>query len=160
MTTRVTPLDCCATARSWETVTIERASDPGCRLESLGVMRYVPVTSPGYIERYLDDGLSAETVAEAPSLSWNRDDALRRMLLRKEFRRFISRPVHYVPTAEGFGAVVPSLLGMGDVPGATGGAGTDVCIRGTDTMRRGRPSAGLLHWALADQAMPYSLILR
>jgi LysR family transcriptional regulator (chromosome initiation inhibitor) len=31
-------------------VTTERASVPGCRVESLGVMRYVPVASPGYVE--------------------------------------------------------------------------------------------------------------
>jgi hypothetical protein len=33
-------------------------------------------------------------------------------------------------------------------------ADAEVCMRGTDLMRRGRASACLLHWRLADQAMP------
>jgi LysR family transcriptional regulator (chromosome initiation inhibitor) len=97
-------------------VTTERASVPGCRVESLGVMRYVPVASPGYVERHLRDGFTAEAVAAAPSLAWNRDDALQDMLLRKVFRRVTSRPVHYVPTAEGFGAAVRAGAGWGMFP--------------------------------------------
>jgi LysR family transcriptional regulator (chromosome initiation inhibitor) len=97
-------------------VTTERRSVPGCRVQSLGVMRYVPVASPVYVERYLHDGFTAESVAAAPSLAWNRDDALQDMLLRKAFRRVISRPVHYVPTAEGFGAAVRAGVGWGMYP--------------------------------------------
>lgn len=97
-------------------VTTERTSVPGCRVLSLGVMRYVPVASPTYIERYLHDGFTAESVAVAPSLAWNRDDALQDMLLRKAFRRAFSGPVHYVPTAEGFGAAVRAGVGWGMYP--------------------------------------------
>jgi LysR family transcriptional regulator (chromosome initiation inhibitor) len=61
-------------------------------------MRYVPVASPSYIKRYLPDGFTARAVAEAPSLAWNRDDALQDMLVRKVFRRDIKRPRHFVPT--------------------------------------------------------------
>jgi LysR family transcriptional regulator, chromosome initiation inhibitor len=73
-------------------VTTERASVPGCRVESLGVMRYVPVASPGFVERYLHDGFIAEAIAEAPSLAWNRGDALQDMLLDKAFQRGIHGP--------------------------------------------------------------------
>ena len=38
-------------------VTTERTPVPGCRVESLGVMRYVPVASPAYMQRYLPDGV-------------------------------------------------------------------------------------------------------
>jgi LysR family transcriptional regulator (chromosome initiation inhibitor) len=38
------------------------------------------------------------------------------MLVRKTFRRSISRPIHYVPTAEGFGAAVRAGLGWGIYP--------------------------------------------
>jgi LysR family transcriptional regulator (chromosome initiation inhibitor) len=44
-------------------------------VQSLGVMRYVPVAVP---------------VAEVPSLAWNRDNALQDMLVRKVFRRDIA----------------------------------------------------------------------
>jgi LysR family transcriptional regulator (chromosome initiation inhibitor) len=97
-------------------VTTERHPVPGCRVESLGVMRYVPVASPGYVRRYLADGFTAHAVAQAPSLAWNRDHALQDMLVRKVFRRDIARPQHFVPTAEGFGAAVRVGLGWGMFP--------------------------------------------
>ncbi|WP_167107591.1 LysR family transcriptional regulator ArgP [Mycobacterium sp. DL592] len=97
-------------------VTTERTPVAGCRVRPLGVMRYVPVASPGYVEGYLPGGFTARAVAGAPSMAWNRDDALQDMLIRKAFRRDIDRPTHYVPTAEGFGAAVRAGLGWGMFP--------------------------------------------
>jgi LysR family transcriptional regulator, chromosome initiation inhibitor len=97
-------------------VTTERRPVPGCRVQPLGVMRYIPVASPSYLKRYLPDGFTARSVAEAPSLAWNREDALQDELARKAFRRNIARLVHFVPTAEGFGAAVRAGLGWGMYP--------------------------------------------
>lgn len=97
-------------------VTTERTPVPGCRVQSLGVMRYLSVASPYYCERYFHKGFTREAVAVAPSMAWNREDALQDMLIRKAFRRAVSRPVHYVPTAEGFGAAVRAGLGWGMYP--------------------------------------------
>jgi LysR family transcriptional regulator, chromosome initiation inhibitor len=97
-------------------VTTERTPVPGCRVQALGVMRYLPVAAPAYVARHLPDGFTADAVAGAPSLAWNRDDALQDMLLRKVFRRPTSRPTHFVPTAEGFGAAVRAGLGWGMYP--------------------------------------------
>jgi len=97
-------------------VTTERSAVPGCRVQPLGVMRYLPIASPAYVERHLSEGFTAAAVAAAPSIAWNRDDALQDMLVRKAFRRVVSRPVHYVPTAEGFGAAVRAGLGWGMYP--------------------------------------------
>jgi LysR family transcriptional regulator (chromosome initiation inhibitor) len=97
-------------------VTTERTPVPGCRVQPLGVMRYVPVASKPFIKRYLPEGFTARAVAEAPSLAWNRDDALQDDLVRKAFRRNIPRPVHLVPTAEGFSAAVRAEMGWGMFP--------------------------------------------
>jgi LysR family transcriptional regulator (chromosome initiation inhibitor) len=97
-------------------VTTERTPVPGCRVQALGVMRYVPVASPTFAERHFADGFTAKTVAAAPSLAWNRDDALQDNLVRKAFRREVPRPVHYVPTAEGFRAAMRAGLGWGMYP--------------------------------------------
>ncbi|CAN5143194.1 ArgP/LysG family DNA-binding transcriptional regulator [soil metagenome] len=97
-------------------VTAERAPVAGCRVRSLGVMRYLPVASPEFVRRFLPDGFTGSAATQAPSLAWNRDDALQDMLLRKAFRREIVRPVHYVPTAEGFGAAVRAAVGWGMYP--------------------------------------------
>jgi LysR family transcriptional regulator (chromosome initiation inhibitor) len=97
-------------------VTTERTAVPGCRVLPLGVMRYVPVANPAFRDRHLPAGFTAEAVASAPSLAWNRDDALQDLLIRKAFRRNVGRPVHYVPTAEGFAAAVRAGLGWGMFP--------------------------------------------
>ena len=97
-------------------VTTERNPVPGCRVQSLGVIRYVPVAGPIYVERYLSDGFTVDAVASAPSLAWNRDDALQDMFVRKAFRRTIPRPVNFVPTADGFGSAVRADLGWGMYP--------------------------------------------
>ena len=97
-------------------VTTERTPVPGCRARLLGVMRYVPVASPSFVREHLPDGFTAGAVAQAPSLAWNHADALQDMLVRKAFRRAIVRPVHYVPTAEGFGAAVRAAVGWGMYP--------------------------------------------
>ena len=99
-------------------VTTERAPIPGCRVRPLGRMRYVPVASRTYRERRLSDGFTARAAAVAPSLAWNRSDALQDMLVRKVFRRDIARPTHYVPTSEGFAAAVRAGLGWGMFPEA------------------------------------------
>ena len=97
-------------------VTTERHAVSGCRVQPLGVMRYIPVASAAFIKRYLPDGFTAHAVSAAASLAWNRDDALQDMLVRKVFRRDIRRPQHYVPTAEGFAAAVRAGLGWGMFP--------------------------------------------
>jgi LysR family transcriptional regulator, chromosome initiation inhibitor len=97
-------------------VTTERTPVSGCLAQPLGVMRYVPVASAAYVKRYLPDGFTAAAAAVAPSLAWNRDDALQDMLVRRVFRRDIARPQHFVPTAEGFGAAVWAGLGWGMYP--------------------------------------------
>jgi len=61
-------------------------------------------------------GFTAPAVAEAPSLAWNRDDALQDMLVRKVFRRDVRRQQHFALTAEGFGAAVRAGLGWGIYP--------------------------------------------
>jgi len=76
----------------------------------------MPGASPSYVERHLSDGFTAHAVATAPSLAWNRDDALQDMLVRKVFRRDITRPQHFVPTAEGFGSAVRAGRGWGMFP--------------------------------------------
>jgi LysR family transcriptional regulator, chromosome initiation inhibitor len=97
-------------------VTTERTPVAGCRVQPLGVMRYLAVASKGYVKRYLPEGFTAQAVARSPSMAWNRDDALQDMLVRKVFRRHIVIPQHFVPTAEGFGAAVRAGLGWGMFP--------------------------------------------
>jgi hypothetical protein len=116
--TTTTLRDYCGEARSWSghhrahssarppgTVTWRDAPCVGCQS---GLCRAIP-----------DRGLTTEAAATARSLAWNRDDAVQDMLLRKAFRRAFSRPVHYVPTAEGFAAAVRAGLGWACIPSSS-----------------------------------------
>ncbi len=97
-------------------VTTERSPVGGCRVKPLGVMRYLPVATPAFVERFLPAGFTLDAAEQAPSLAWNRDDALQDQLVRKIFRRNVPRPTHYIPTAAGFGAAVHAGLGWGMYP--------------------------------------------
>ena len=97
-------------------VTTERTPVPGCRVQALGRDALPAGGSAGLRRASSTRGFSADAVASAPSLAWNRDDALQDMLVRKVFRRSTSRPTHFVPTAEGFGAAVRAGLGWGMYP--------------------------------------------
>lgn len=97
-------------------VTTEHTPVPGCRVQSLGVMRYLPIASRSFVNRYLAEGFTAAAAAKAPALAWNRDDALQDKLVLKRFRRRINNPTHFVPTAEGFAAAVRAGLGWGMFP--------------------------------------------
>jgi LysR family transcriptional regulator (chromosome initiation inhibitor) len=66
-------------------VTAERTSVSGCRNQSLGAMRYVPVASPWFVARHLPDGFTAVAMATAPSLAWSREDALQTCRCAKPF---------------------------------------------------------------------------
>lgn len=56
---------------------VSASSDPiqGCRVEPLGVMRYLALASPSYVERHFSGGVNAESLDAAPMLLFNRKDA-------------------------------------------------------------------------------------
>jgi LysR family transcriptional regulator, chromosome initiation inhibitor len=82
----------------------------------LGVMRYVPVAGPAYVERYLSDGFTAEAAVAAPSLAWNRDDALQDMLVRKASAALLPDLSITCPLPRGLARL--GRVGMGHVPRA------------------------------------------
>ena len=75
-----------------------------------------PVASPAYIERHLPDGFTAQAVAAAPSLAWNRDDALQDMLVRKVFRRHVAQTAALRADGGGLRRRGTSGTGVGNVP--------------------------------------------
>jgi LysR family transcriptional regulator (chromosome initiation inhibitor) len=97
-------------------VTTERQPVPGCRVHPLGAMRYVPVASRKFVLRHFSKGFTTASAVSAPVVSWNRDDALQEMFVRKAFRRNLNMPVHYVPTVEGNVAAIRAGLGWGMYP--------------------------------------------
>lgn len=85
----------------------------GCTVTGLGLMRFLPVASPAFLERHpLTDGRGW---AEAPVLRFNADDAIQLRFLARRGVDFPT-PTHQVPSSEGFFDAVTRGLGWGLVP--------------------------------------------
>jgi LysR family transcriptional regulator (chromosome initiation inhibitor) len=83
----------------------------GCRVTALGKLRYRATASPDYVRRYLRDGVNANAMAKAPSLTFNQKDRLQADWLRSTFGIDDAVPTHWLPSTHGF--VDACLLGMG-----------------------------------------------
>jgi LysR family transcriptional regulator (chromosome initiation inhibitor) len=79
-------------------------ADPvaGCRSVPLGRLRYLATASPAYVARHLAGGVSAASLASAPTLRFNRTDALQRRWIRKVCRRELDPPAHCLPATQAF----------------------------------------------------------
>jgi LysR family transcriptional regulator (chromosome initiation inhibitor) len=89
---------------------------PGCLSRRLGVMRYVPVCTPTFARKWLDDGATAAALAAAPVIIYDRKDDLQDRWLRRLSRKPLQPPRHYVPAAQEFGDAVRLGMGWGMMP--------------------------------------------
>lgn len=83
----------------------------GCHITPLGTLRYHATASPDYVGRYFTAGVTAETIAEAPALTFNQKDRLQFHWLRQVLGQSVAYPTHWLPSTQGF--VDASLKGMG-----------------------------------------------
>ncbi|WP_150308043.1 LysR family transcriptional regulator ArgP [Planctomonas psychrotolerans] len=95
-------------------VTSTRRPVQGCSVVLLGVMRYIPVAAPAFLERYfggiaVDDRLAA--LDRVPLVDFDRDDDLQQAFLRDVLGRESRPPRHAIPTSHDFARAI--LLGFG-----------------------------------------------
>lgn len=83
----------------------------GCRRISLGALRYHATASPDFIARHFPQGVTAQTIGNAPALTFNQKDRLQSRWMRQVFGEDLSPPTHWLPSTQGF--VDASLSGMG-----------------------------------------------
>lgn len=88
----------------------------GCRVEPLGVMRYLALASPAYAGRHFAAGLNAESLNAAPMLMFNKKDGLQQVFLARLTDAVIKPPTHYVPTTRSFGEAVLRGMTWGMIP--------------------------------------------
>ena len=89
-------------------------ADPvqGCRIHALGSMRYAATCSPEFHRRYFANGVTAQALAQAPVLVYNRKDALQARFARRIMGSAAWQPpVWWVPSARAF--VQATLAGLG-----------------------------------------------
>jgi LysR family transcriptional regulator (chromosome initiation inhibitor) len=94
-------------------VTADPRPVQGCRVVPLGKMRYLPLATPEYAERWLTGKPLPEALAEAPMVVFNEKDVLQHRLLRKVTRRKLDPPSHAIPASAPFHEAVRIGLGWG-----------------------------------------------
>ena len=88
----------------------------GCLVEPLGVMRYLAVASPEFLRRYFPEGATAAQFRRAPTLVFNRKDALQQRFIARFTDEEVLAPTHYLPSTHGFVDAARRGLGWGMMP--------------------------------------------
>ncbi|MFW0794298.1 LysR family transcriptional regulator ArgP [Gordonia sp. CPCC 205515] len=95
-------------------------SDPlgirGCTVRRLGSMRYLPVATPEFVERWMPDGPSADAFAHAPMVLFDRNDYIQRNVLSELAAQPVSPPITYIPASTEFYRAIELGIGWGAVP--------------------------------------------
>ncbi|MCE4553738.1 LysR family transcriptional regulator ArgP [Pelomonas cellulosilytica] len=89
----------------------------GCRVEPLGVMRYVAVASPGFLATQLPDSLHAGNFADTPFLVFNRKDDNQSQWVAQAFGVRAPRlRERFVPSSEAYVTAAVRGWGVGVAP--------------------------------------------
>ncbi|GAA1908730.1 LysR family transcriptional regulator ArgP [Streptomyces sodiiphilus] len=90
----------------------------GCAVRPLGLARYLAVASPGFAARHLSDGPVADRLPDAPVIIFDRRDETQDRFVRALAPERAGAGPHrnYVPSTEGFCAMVVAGHGWGLVP--------------------------------------------
>jgi LysR family transcriptional regulator (chromosome initiation inhibitor) len=97
-------------------VTAQADPVPGCTSTRLGRMRYRPMSTADFARRWFPDGPTAEALARAPVVVFDRKDDLQHRYLHAHAGCEVAPPRHHVPASADFLAAVSLGLGWGMVP--------------------------------------------
>jgi LysR family transcriptional regulator (chromosome initiation inhibitor) len=99
-------------------VTSDSRPVAGCTVTQLGRMRYRPVASPSFAAEWFAKGPTADALAVAPVVVFDRKDELQDRYLRSVTRRELAPPRHFVPASADFAIAVELGMGWGMLPEA------------------------------------------
>ena len=83
----------------------------GCRSRKLGALRYCATASPAFVQRWFASGVNAESLGNAPSLVFDRNDRLQEQWVRRVIRKDLPLPAHRLPSSQAF--IDGALAGIG-----------------------------------------------
>jgi LysR family transcriptional regulator (chromosome initiation inhibitor) len=92
-------------------VTADPVPVQGCRTRPLGALPYAATASPDFAAAHFPDGATAEALARAPVLRFDRRDGLQARWARAVAGVDLAGPVHWLPSTQGF--VDAALAGLG-----------------------------------------------
>lgn len=82
----------------------------GCDLHPLGTLRYIATASPDFIQRHFAKGVTAESLARAPMLTFTPKDQLQNRWITAKTSVTLHPPSHQMPSTHAF--VDAALSGM------------------------------------------------
>jgi LysR family transcriptional regulator (chromosome initiation inhibitor) len=97
-------------------VTADAEPVPGCTSTRLGAMRYRVSAAPSFAARWFPGGPTADALARAPVVVFDRADELQHRYLRARAGAAAAPPVHHVPSSADYVAAVGLGFGWGMVP--------------------------------------------
>lgn len=97
-------------------VTADPEPVQGCRIRSLGALRYVAAASPDFMRVHFPRGLVAEAFATAPMLRFDRRDCLQARWAKSALGVEPNAPTHWLPSSHGFVDAAIAGLGWGMSP--------------------------------------------
>ncbi|MEV7604975.1 LysR family transcriptional regulator ArgP [Paenarthrobacter sp. NPDC089322] len=133
---------------------VTATADPvqGCRVESLGVMRYRAVAAPEYIDRWLPDfpdGVDGAALNGVPTVDFDRKDTYQWAFVTswpaaRKSPPQRKGPRHYVPASQDFGDAIRLGLGWGLIPEVQ--CGPDIAEGRLVELAPDRPFDVQLYW--------------
>ncbi|MCP2032650.1 LysR family transcriptional regulator (chromosome initiation inhibitor) [Okibacterium sp. HSC-33S16] len=97
-------------------ITTEARPVQGCTSTALGVMRYRPMASARFIDRWFPTGTDAATLAAAPMVVFDAKDDIQHRYLRMFSDTPLSPPQHFVPVSADFAEAVRLGFGWAMLP--------------------------------------------
>jgi LysR family transcriptional regulator (chromosome initiation inhibitor) len=97
-------------------VTADAVPVPGCTVTRLGGMRYRPMATPTFADRWFGDGVTNEALSRAPVVVFDRTDDLQHGYLRSRGVDPRAPLTHHVPASVDYITAVTLGFGWGMVP--------------------------------------------
>jgi LysR family transcriptional regulator (chromosome initiation inhibitor) len=109
-------------------VTADADPVPGCSVTSLGTMRYRPLATAEFVQRWFLEGPTADALASAPVVVFDRKDDLQHRYLRERTDPDVAPPTHYVPASADFLSAIELGLGWGMLPDLQARSAADLVV--------------------------------
>lgn len=133
-------------------ITTDSVAVQGCSVERLGVMRYRPMASVGFVAKWLPGGGTVAELAVAPVVVFDRKDQLQDDYLRARSTRRLDPPRHHIPGSLEFAQAVRSGMGWAMLPDQQSAAFRDEVIE-FDGRRHADVTLYWQQWSLRTPAL-------
>ena len=92
-------------------VTALKSPVQGCRIYPLGALRFHATASPDFFQQYFKNGVTPDSLIQAPTLTFNQKDHLQDQWLQQTMGQVLFCQTHWLPSTHSFVEAAVSGLG-------------------------------------------------